>query len=35
MDHGQIVEEGSARSVIDHPQNPRTRTFLSSIFSQS
>jgi ABC-type polar amino acid transport system ATPase subunit len=34
MDHGQIVEEGPARSVIDSPQNERTKSFLSSIFAQ-
>jgi len=34
MDHGQIVEEGPARSVIDNPQNERTKAFLSSIFAQ-
>lgn len=33
MDHGQIVEEGTAEAVIDNPQNPRTQTFLNSIFS--
>jgi polar amino acid transport system ATP-binding protein len=35
MDHGQIVEQGEAKSVIDNPQNPRTQAFLGSIFSQS
>jgi ABC-type polar amino acid transport system ATPase subunit len=34
MDHGQIVEEGPARTVIDNPQNVRTKSFLSSIFAQ-
>jgi ABC-type polar amino acid transport system ATPase subunit len=34
MDHGQIVEEGPARSVIDNPRNERTKSFLSSIFAQ-
>jgi len=34
MDHGQIVEEGPARAVIDNPQNERTKSFLSSIFAQ-
>jgi ABC-type polar amino acid transport system ATPase subunit len=33
MDHGQIVEEGPARQVIDDPGNPRTRAFLSAIFA--
>jgi ABC-type polar amino acid transport system ATPase subunit len=35
MDHGQIVEQGDAKTVIDNPQNPRTRTFLGSILSQT
>jgi polar amino acid transport system ATP-binding protein len=34
MDHGLIVEEGPALSVIDNPQNERTKSFLSSIFAQ-
>jgi ABC-type polar amino acid transport system ATPase subunit len=34
MDHGVIVEEGLARSVIDNPRNERTKSFLSSIFAQ-
>lgn len=28
MDNGHIVEEGSPKEVIDHPQNPRTKQFL-------
>jgi polar amino acid transport system ATP-binding protein len=35
MDHGQIVEEGDAKSVIDKPQNPRTQAFLGSIFAHT
>lgn len=35
MDHGQIVEQGEAKSVIDRPQNQRTQAFLGSIFSQT
>lgn len=31
MDHGQIVEEGSARELIGAPKNPRTQAFLKSI----
>jgi polar amino acid transport system ATP-binding protein len=31
MDDGVIVEQGPARSVIDHPQNPRTRSFLAKV----
>ncbi len=29
MDGGVIVEQGNPRQVIDHPQNERTRAFLS------
>ena len=29
MDGGVIVEQGDPRQVIDHPQNERTRAFLS------
>ena len=35
MDHGQIVEQGDAKTVIDRPQNSRTQAFLGSILSQS
>ncbi|TSH93118.1 amino acid ABC transporter ATP-binding protein [Verticiella sediminum] len=31
MDQGSIVEQGPARELLAHPQNPRTRTFLQSI----
>ncbi len=31
MDDGLVVERGPARSVIDDPQNPRTRAFLSNV----
>ena len=31
MDHGAIVEEGSAREVLASPENPRTREFLRAI----
>ena len=31
MDGGVVVEHGPPRSVIDDPQNPRTRTFLRHI----
>jgi polar amino acid transport system ATP-binding protein len=33
MDHGVIVEEGTARSVIDDPQNERTQSFLKSVLA--
>ncbi|MFE8048786.1 amino acid ABC transporter permease/ATP-binding protein [Brenneria goodwinii] len=29
LDGGVVVEEGEAKSVINHPQNPRTQRFLS------
>ena len=29
MDHGVVVEHGDARQVIDHPQEERTKQFLS------
>ena len=29
MDHGVVVEQGDARQVIDHPQEERTKQFLS------
>ena len=29
MDHGVVVEQGNARQVIDHPQEERTKQFLS------
>jgi ABC-type polar amino acid transport system ATPase subunit len=35
MDHGAIVEEGPARSVIDDPKNPRTQAFLGAMLSQT
>lgn len=35
MDHGQIVEAGPAKTLIDTPQNARTQAFLGSIYSQS
>jgi polar amino acid transport system ATP-binding protein len=31
MDDGLVVERGPARRVIDDPQNPRTRAFLSNV----
>jgi polar amino acid transport system ATP-binding protein len=31
MDDGRVVEAGSARDVIENPQEPRTRSFLKSI----
>lgn len=31
MDKGQVVEQGSAREVLTHPQSDRLRTFLSRL----
>lgn len=31
LDEGRLVEQGPATEVIDHPQNPRTREFLSKV----
>lgn len=32
MDGGQIVEYGTPREVLDHPQHERTRAFVSTLF---
>lgn len=31
MDDGKIVEQGSAEQIFEHPQNERTRSFLSNV----
>ena len=31
MDNGQILEQGLAEDIFDHPQNPRTQDFLSKV----
>jgi ABC-type polar amino acid transport system, ATPase component len=31
MDQGKLVEEASPEQLFDHPQNPRTRAFLSKV----
>ena len=31
MDEGVICEQGHPRDLFDHPQNPRTRDFLSKV----
>lgn len=31
MDEGAIMEEGSPDELFNHPQNPRTQSFLSKI----
>ena len=33
MDHGDIIEEGPPEQVFDHPEQERTRTFLSGFVS--
>lgn len=33
MDGGKIMENGTPEEVFDHPQNPRTKTFLSKVLS--
>ncbi|MGC5341967.1 amino acid ABC transporter ATP-binding protein [Streptomyces sp. DT24] len=32
LDGGRIVEEGPPEKVLDHPDHPRTREFLSKVF---
>ena len=31
MDDGVVVEEGTPQEIFDHPQNPRTQSFLSKV----
>ena len=31
MDDGLIVEENTPRELLEHPQNPRTKDFLSKV----
>ena len=31
MDSGKILEQNTPQEFFDHPQNPRTRTFLSKV----
>ena len=31
MDEGRIIEEGTPSDIFDHPQNERTKTFLSKV----
>jgi ABC-type polar amino acid transport system ATPase subunit len=33
IDHGAIVEEGPPEQIFDHPEEERTRTFLSGFLS--
>lgn len=35
MDQGQIMEAGTPEEVLDHPKNPRTRSFLSRYTRQA
>ena len=32
IDDGQVIEQGPPSAVIEHPQQPRTRDFLSKVF---
>ena len=34
MDQGRIVEQGPAKSLFTHPQQPRTRQFLEKFLMQ-
>jgi len=31
MDSGRILEEGTPDAVFNHPENPRTKEFLSKV----
>ncbi|MEE1199256.1 MAG: ATP-binding cassette domain-containing protein, partial [Christensenellales bacterium] len=31
MDGGKIIESGTPEQIFDHPENPRTREFLSKL----
>ena len=31
MDEGRVLEQGSPQEIFEHPQNPRTREFLSKV----
>ena len=33
MDEGVIAEEGSPADIFEHPQNPRTKEFLSKVIN--
>jgi polar amino acid transport system ATP-binding protein len=33
MDKGRLIEEGPARQLLDHPRDPRLRTFLDLVLS--
>ena len=33
MDGGQIAEEGTPEQIFEHPQNPRTKEFLSKVIN--
>ncbi len=33
MDEGRIAEEGTPQQLFDHPQNPRTKEFLSKVLT--
>ena len=33
MDGGQIAEQGTPEEIFEHPQNPRTKEFLSKVIN--
>ena len=33
MDGGQIAEQGTPEEICEHPQNPRTKEFLSKVIN--
>lgn len=33
MDEGQILEDGTPDQIFNHPQNPRTKDFLSKVLN--
>jgi polar amino acid transport system ATP-binding protein len=35
IDHGRIVEEGSAKQVLANPESPRTRAFLRAVLERA
>jgi polar amino acid transport system ATP-binding protein len=35
LDHGEIVEEGTPRQVLEAPGHPRTRQFLRRVLERA
>ena len=33
MDGGRIAEQGTPEEIFEHPQNPRTKEFLSKVIN--